>query len=279
MNDSEADANHMGEGHGANLAHRTDGAHAPDGGAGVYSSAGVGVDDRVIVALDLPAGDARALADTLRGRVRWLKVGMTLFDESGPQIVDDLRERGFDVFVDLKLYDIPHQVAGAAGNVARLGAGMLTVHASGGLAMMQAAVNAARRAAEEVGLPAPAVLAVTVLTSTDDAGLAEVGVGRPAREQVSLLAGLAKEAGVDGVVCSPREAAEMRGLLGDRALVVTPGVRPQWSEANDQARVATPAEALSAGASHVVIGRPVVAAPVPAEALARVLGEIEGVGQ
>jgi orotidine-5'-phosphate decarboxylase len=243
------------------------------------SSAGLTLDDRVIVALDLAADDARALADSLRGRVRWLKVGMTLFYEAGPQIVDDLREKGFDVFVDLKLYDIPHQVAGAAANIARLGAGMFTVHASGGLAMMRAAVESARRAAEEVGLPAPAVLAVTVLTSMDDVGLAEVGIGRPAREQVRLLAGLARDAGVDGVVCSPREAAEMRGLLGEQAVVVTPGVRPQWSETGDQARVATPAEAFGEGASYVVIGRPVLEAPVPAEALARVLGEIERAGQ
>jgi orotidine-5'-phosphate decarboxylase len=243
------------------------------GGAGQSIAA----DSHLIVALDLPGDDALVLADSLRGRVRWLKVGMTLFYERGPQIVQDLREKGFDVFVDLKLYDIPHQVAGAAANLARLGAGMMTVHASGGLAMMQAAVASSRRAAEEVGVSAPAVLGVTVLTSTSDADLANMGVGRTAHEQVRVLATVAKEAGVDGVVCSPREAAEMRGLLGDQALVVTPGVRPQWSEADDQARVATPAEAFGAGASHVVIGRPIVAAPIPVQALTRILGEIEGV--
>ena len=229
----------------------------------------------VIVALDVPRHEALALADELRGRVRWLKVGMTLFYAEGPEIVARLREKGFEVFVDLKLYDIPHQVAGAAAQVARAGAAMLTVHASGGSAMMRAAVEASRRGAEEVGLPAPAVLAVTVLTSSDDAGLAEVGVERTAIEQVRLLARVAHSAGVDGVVCSPREAAEMRELLGEQALVVTPGVRPQWAETGDQSRVATPVQALAAGASHLVIGRPITAAPVPAEAAARILDEIE----
>lgn len=233
-------------------------------------------DNPVIVALDLPRGEALELADSLRGRVRWLKVGMTLFYAEGPEIVARLREKGFDVFVDLKLHDIPHQVAGAAAEVARAGAAMLTVHASGGSAMMRAAIESSRRAAEEVGLPAPCVLAVTVLTSTDVAGLAEIGIERPALQQVRLLANLAHRAGVDGVVCSPWEAAEMRELLGENALVVTPGVRPQWSEVGDQARIATPAAALAAGASHLVIGRPITAAPVPAEAVSRILSEIEG---
>lgn len=231
-------------------------------------------DSRIIVALDCDYEDALVLARSLRGRVRWLKVGMTLFYAAGPDIVERLRELGFDVFVDLKLHDIPHQVAGAAARIAKLGAGMFTVHASGGSAMMRTAVECSRRAAEEVGLPAPAVLAVTVLTSTNDAGLVEIGVGRCAEEQVSLLARVALAAGVDGVVCSPREAAVMRELLGDTALVVTPGVRPAWSEAGDQARIATPAAALAAGASHLVIGRPITAAPTPAEAAARIIAEI-----
>lgn len=233
-------------------------------------------DNPIIVALDLDAEDALALAHALRGRVRWLKVGMTLFYAEGPEIVARLKELGFDVFLDLKLHDIPHQVAGAAASIARLGVGMFTVHASGGSAMMASAVESARRAAEEAGIEPPAVLAVTVLTSTDDAVLGEVGVGRTAREQVSLLAGLAMAAGVDGVVCSPNEAAAMRGLLGEDALVVTPGVRPAWSEQGDQARVATPAAALAAGASHLVVGRPITGAPVPAEAAARIASELKG---
>lgn len=230
----------------------------------------------IIVALDCDAAEALALAHALRGKVGWLKVGMTLFYAEGPEIVARIRELGFEVFVDLKLHDIPHQVAGAAASIARLGAGMLTVHASGGSAMMRAAVESSRRTAEEVGLEPPAVLAVTVLTSTDDAGLAEVGVARPAVEQVPILGALARDAGVDGVVCSPREAALMRELLGEDALIVTPGVRPLWSEAGDQARIATPASALEAGASHLVIGRPITAAPDPAQAADRIIAEIEG---
>ena len=230
----------------------------------------------VIVALDMPRAEALALADSLRGSVRWVKVGMTLFYSEGPSIVTDLREMGFDVFVDLKLLDIPHQVSGAAAAIARLGAGMFTVHASGGAAMMRAAVEASGREASAAGVAAPAVLAVTVLTSIDEAGLAEIGVERSAAEQVRLLAELARSAGVDGVVCSPHEAVHMRELLGQDALIVTPGVRPLWSESGDQARVATPSAALSAGASHLVIGRPITADPAPTEAVKRILEDIEG---
>jgi len=228
----------------------------------------------VIVALDCSADEAMALAATLRGKVGWLKVGMTLYYAQGPQIVWSLRELGFDVFVDLKLHDIPHQVAGAAAEIAKLGAGMFTVHAGGGADMMRAAVESSRRAAEETGNPAPAVLAVTVLTSSDDATLASVGVERTAAEQVELLARLAAQAGVDGIVCSPREAAAVRAILGPDALVVTPGVRPAWSERGDQARISTPADALAAGASHLVIGRPITSAPDPAEAAARIASEL-----
>ena len=233
-------------------------------------------DSPIIVALDLPRAEALALASALRGRVRWVKVGMTLFYAEGPSIVSALRDLGFDVFLDLKLNDIPHQVEGAAAAIARLGVGMFTIHAGGGAAMMRAAVESSRRVAAEVGLPAPAVLAVTVLTSTDDEGLTEIGVDATASEQVSRLALLARGAGVDGVVCSPRESAEMRGLLGGEVLIVTPGVRPEWAGAGDQARVSTPHDALAAGATHLVIGRPITAAADPIEALERLHRETEG---
>ena len=237
------------------------------------------VNDSVIVALDLPRAEALDLAHQLRGRVRWVKVGMTLYYAEGPDIVARLREMGFDVFVDLKLHDIPHQVAGAAATIARLGAGMLTVHASGGSAMVRAAVESSRDAAAAAGLAAPAVLAVTVLTSLDDAALAEVGIERPSLHQVELLAGVARAAGADGLVCSPHEAATVRDVVGEQALVVTPGVRPAGTSLGDQARVSTPGEALAAGASHIVIGRPVTAAPVPVAALDEILNEIEGDAQ
>lgn len=230
--------------------------------------------DRVIVALDMPdAAAALACADALEGRARWLKVGMTLFYAEGPAIVGALRERGFDVFVDLKLHDIPHQVRGAARSLGRLGAGMLTVHAGGGSVMMEEAVAGAAEGAAETGLPAPRVLAVTVLTSMDAETLASVGVADPPADQVAGLAALARTAGAGGVVCSPREAAVCRALLGPAALVVTPGVRPSWAGADDQARIDTPAAAFAAGASHVVIGRPVTGANDAAVAFERVLSE------
>ena len=231
-------------------------------------------DNPIIVALDCDAEQAMTLAASLQGEVQWVKVGMTLFYAEGPSIVARLHSMGFQVFVDLKLHDIPHQVAGAAAQLARTGAGMITVHASGGSAMMRAAVESSRGAAADAGLPAPSVLAVTVLTSVDEVGLEEVGIRRAAADQVTLLARVAADAGADGVVCSPREAARMRELLGDCALVVTPGVRPEGSEPGDQARVATPSAALAAGASHLVIGRPITSAASPVESVARIVAEI-----
>lgn len=232
--------------------------------------------DRIIVALDTDEAGALVLADALQGTVRWLKVGMTLFYQCGPSIVSELRERGFDIFLDLKLHDIPHQVRGAAEAVSGLGVQMLTVHASGGAHMIAAAVEGAEAGARAAALPAPAVIAVTVLTSMSDEVLESVGVDRAAAEQVPLLGHVARSANASGVVCSPQEAAAMRGLLGADALVVTPGVRPTWADAGDQSRISTPADALSSGASHLVIGRPVTGAADPAAAAQRIIDEIEG---
>ncbi len=231
--------------------------------------------DTLIIALDLPDG-ARALdmARSLRGQVGWVKVGMTLYYAEGPQIVRELRAMGFKVFIDLKLHDIPHQVEGACRTLTRVGADMFTVHASGGRAMLAAAVTATAEAAEKFRIPRPQVVAVTVLTSLDDAALAEIGVVASAAAQVTTLAGVARSAGCDGVVCSPNEAAVMRELLGPDALVVTPGIRPVGEDAGDQARTATPAAALEAGASHLVIGRPVTGATDPAEAVKTILKEM-----
>ncbi|MBE0417376.1 MAG: orotidine-5'-phosphate decarboxylase [Coriobacteriia bacterium] len=227
----------------------------------------------LIVALDTDAHTALSLARTLRGHVNYLKVGMTLFYGEGPGIVRQLADMGFSVFVDLKLHDIPHQVEGAAREVARAGATMFTVHASGGRAMMMAAVRGACEGSAECGSDTPDVLAVTVLTSLDAEGIAEVGIGRAPGEQVELLTRLARDSGVQGVVCSPREASVARAILGPEALVVTPGVRPAWATADDQARIATPADALVAGASHLVIGRPITAASEPASAVERIVTE------
>ena len=225
--------------------------------------------DRIIVDLDCTGERARELAAILQGRARWLKVGMTLFYQEGPSIVQELKELGFKVFLDLKLHDIPHQVEGAAAAVVATGADMFTVHASGGLAMMEAAASSAGDAIS---------LGVTVLTSMDQESLQDLGVHRFLPEQVSHLASLVKQAGLTGVVCSPHEAADMRRLLGPEAAIVTPGVRLPDDDKGDQSRVMTPAAALSSGASHLVIGRPITAADDPAAAFDRILaslGEVE----
>ena len=232
-----------------------------------------GLRDAIIVALDTDMHEALALARSLEGRARWVKVGMTLFYAEGPEAVSRFRDMGFEVFLDLKLHDIPHQVEGAAREIARLGASMFTVHACGGGAMMEAAVRGACDGSAECGADTPSVLAVTVLTSMDSATLESVGVHAPLDSQVGLLGRLALRAGVQGVVCSPHEAAAMRELFGPERLVVTPGVRPQWAAAGDQARTATPRQALEAGASHLVIGRPITAADRPATAFERIVEE------
>ena len=231
--------------------------------------------DRIIVALDCGGGEAIDLARRLSGRARWVKVGMTLYYAAGPQIVSAMKSLGYRVFVDLKLHDIPHQVRLAAAELARAGADLVTVHALGGPDMMRAAVEGAGSAVPPepaAGSAAPhdpqrpAVIAVTVLTSMDAASLASIGIDVPPASQVEKLAVLARESTCDGIVCSPAEASLARGVLGADALVVTPGVRPAGSELGDQKRVATPAEALAAGASHLVIGRPITAAVDPVAA-------------
>lgn len=222
--------------------------------------------DRVIVALDCERGRALELADALRGTATWMKVGMTLFYANGPVIVSELGERGFKVFLDLKFHDIPHQVEGAAASATVSGADMLTMHAAGGVDMMRAARRGAERAALERGRETPVTLGVTVLTSMDGATLAETGVTRTLPEQVEALAGQTMRAGMSGVVASPREAGRLRGILGPDAYIVTPGVRPAGGSTDDQNRVSTPAEAFAAGASHIVVGRPITRADDPVTA-------------
>jgi orotidine-5'-phosphate decarboxylase len=234
--------------------------------------------EALIVALDVPdARTARVLCERLGGRARRVKIGMTLFCGGGPAIVAEVRRRGLEVFLDLKLHDIPHQVRGAAEVVSALGIDMLTVHASGGAAMIEAAREGTERGAALTGTGRPRLLAVTVLTSIDATALASLGVARQPDEQVVALARSALAAGADGVVCSPLEARAVRDAVGLAALVVTPGVRPTWAAADDQARVAGPCEAIAAGASHVVVGRPVTGALDPAEAVERLVAEIGGV--
>jgi orotidine-5'-phosphate decarboxylase len=225
--------------------------------------------ERLIVALDFPdAAAALACADQLAGSVTWFKVGLELYLAAGESIVRELKRRGHSVFLDLKLHDIPNTAASAIRSLGRLEPDLLTVHAAGGRAMLNAAVEAAR------SLPhPPRLLAVTVLTSMDTAGLAETGVPASPVEQVLRLARLAADCSIEGMVCSPAEAAALRSAL-PKALLVTPGIRPAGTDAGDQKRIATPQFALAAGASMLVIGRPITAAADPKAAAQAILGDM-----
>ena len=224
------------------------------------------MEERIIVALDCSRDEAMNLAETLRGRAKWVKIGMTLYYACGPSIIAAFKQRGFKVFLDLKLHDIPFQIEGAACSAAMTGADMITMHTLGGQDMLEAGQRGVAKAAAE-RKDAPAVtLGITVLTSMDGDALAQIGLDRTPAEQVELLAGVAKSAGISGVVASPQEASMLRDILGPQAYIVTPGVRPAGSDKGDQSRVATPAEAFANGASHIVIGRPITKAADPAAA-------------
>jgi orotidine-5'-phosphate decarboxylase len=231
------------------------------------------------VALDVEDGRrALALADSLRGVAGGFKIGSRLFTAEGPAIVRALAERGDRVFLDLKFHDIPNTVAGAVEAATTLGAWMVNVHAAGGAAMMRAARDGAGRAAAAARRDPPLLIAVTVLTSMTQATLDEVGVLLPPIDQVTKLASLTQEAGLDGVVASPLEIAAIRRRCGDGFVIVTPGIRGDAAKAgagDDQARTLGPAEAIAAGASFIVVGRPIIAAPDPraaAEAIVQGLG-------
>ncbi len=213
--------------------------------------------DRLIFALDVASGgEARAWVDRLAGSVGAFKVGLELFVAEGPALVTELARRGERVFLDLKLHDIPATVAGSARVAGRLGAFLVNLHALAGVDAMARAGEAARAGAAEAGLPPPKVIAVTVLTSHRPADLDALGLAGPPATAVLRLAALAREAGLDGVVASPEEAAALRRAWPD-GLIVTPGVRPAGAALGDQVRVATPAGARRAGADYVVVGRPI----------------------
>jgi orotidine-5'-phosphate decarboxylase len=233
--------------------------------------------DQLIVALDLDSGDrALELASALKGVAGGVKVGSRLFTLEGPGLVRRLVDAGQRVFLDLKFHDIPNTVAQAVEAAVQTGAWMINVHASGGVPMMQAAARAGRETAARFGRQPPIVIGVTVLTSMDAPTLGQVGVQRPLVDHVLALAQLAREAGLDGVVASPQETAAIRRACGPQFAIVTPGIRSASAavKGDDQHRTMTAAEATAAGASYIVVGRPIIAAPDPRAAAAAIVEEM-----
>jgi orotidine-5'-phosphate decarboxylase len=227
-------------------------------------------DSRVIVALDFPQQkQALDLVDRLDPTLCRLKVGKEMFTRLGPVFVEQLRNRGYEIFLDLKFHDIPNTVAAACDAAADLGVWMMNLHASGGRRMMMAA-----RERLENRSSRPLLIAVTVLTSLSTEDIQEIGLQGGATEHVVRLAKLTQDAGLDGVVCSPKEANELRSRHGDEFLLVTPGVRPSHAAKDDQRRIMTPGEAIAAGSSYLVVGRPVTAAADPIQALESINDEV-----
>ena len=221
--------------------------------------------ERIILALDQPDADAALALACAIPDLRWVKVGLELFSAAGPSVLARLRERGLQVFLDLKFHDIPATMAGACRSAARLGAGLISVHAGAGRQALQAAQQAAQEAATAAGLEPPTLLAVTVLTSWDPGPFrSELAIEEPIERYVPRLAQLAAQAGIGGCVCSPLEVAALRRSHPHPFALVTPGIRPAGAAAGDQRRLTTPAEAIAAGASQLVIGRPISAAADPA---------------
>ncbi|ERP89856.1 orotidine 5'-phosphate decarboxylase [Marinobacter sp. ES-1] len=231
-------------------------------------------DPKIIVALDFPSQDpALALADQLDPAKCRLKVGKELFTRSGPELVKSLQGRGFDVFLDLKFHDIPNTTSAAVAAAADLGVWMVNVHASGGEKMMVAC----RERLESFGADKPLLIAVTVLTSMSDADLAGIGITDSAEAQVSRLAALTRNCGLDGVVCSAQEAPRLKAEQGAGFQLITPGIRPLTADKGDQQRIMTPTDALKAGSDYLVIGRPITQASDPLAALEAIHAEVVSV--
>ena len=225
----------------------------------------------LIVALDVStAAEAEAVVARLGSAVSFYKIGLELFAATGPEVVARVKKHGKHVFLDLKLHDIPRTVERAVKSCGALGVDLLTIHSAGGKAMIRAAADAAAT----FGANRPRVVAVTCLTSLDQADLADIGVTRAMVEQVAALGSLAVGNGADGIVCSPQEVVAMRRRLGPQALLVTPGVRPAGADVGDQKRVATPAQAVRDGATHLVVGRPILEATDPRAAAAAIRAEM-----
>jgi orotidine-5'-phosphate decarboxylase len=233
--------------------------------------------DKLLVALDVESGErAMHLVDALRGLAGGFKIGNRLFTSEGPALVRRIADAGSRVFLDLKYHDIPNTVEQAVEAAVGTGAWMINVHASGGTAMMQAAARAARETSARLGRSAPLLIGVTVLTSLDQEALRAVGVERPVLDQVIALARLTRQAGLQGVVASAQETAAIRQACGPEFQIVTPGIRgaAAGTERNDQSRTMGPAEAIRAGASYIVVGRPIIAAPDPRAAAGAIVEEL-----
>lgn len=233
--------------------------------------------DKLIIALDVETEErAREIFTSLRGQAGMFKIGSQLFTAAGPRIVREIVAAGARVFLDLKFHDIPNTVAAASREAARLGVALFNVHAAGGSEMMRRAAEATAEVSAREGLARPRVIAVTVLTSSDRATLAEMGIAASEAEHVASLARLAARSGLDGVVASPHEIRLVRETVErDDFLIVAPGVRPAHVANDDQKRVMIPAEAIRAGADYLVVGRAVLNAPDPSRAVAEIVGEME----
>lgn len=233
--------------------------------------------DKLLVALDVESGErAMQLVDALRGLAGGFKIGNRLFTSEGPALVRRIVDAGSRVFLDLKYHDIPNTVEQAVEAAVLTGAWMINVHAAGGTAMMEAAARAARETSARLGRPAPVMIGVTVLTSMDQEALRAIGVERPVLDQVIALARLTRQAGLQGVVASAQETSAIRQACGPEFQIVTPGIRgaAAGAERNDQSRTMGPAEAVRAGASYIVVGRPIISAPDPRAAATAIVEEL-----
>lgn len=235
-------------------------------------------DNRLIVALDVhDYNDVKRLVEELGDSVSYYKVGMELFYSVGSSVVDLLKSQNKNIFLDLKLHDIPNTVAAGLCSLMNLGANILNIHAGGGYTMMKTAADRLKAEAERKNIERPKLIAVTILTSINQDDWAGLGCKFAIKDQVVRLAELAKKAGLDGVVASPQEAAAIREACGKDFLIVTPGVRPAGAAINDQSRIATPAQAFKNGASHIVVGRPIIAAENPRKAALSIIEEIKSI--
>ena len=231
--------------------------------------------DKIIFALDVEHfREAQKWVTLLKDRVGIFKVGKQLFTHAGPKVVDMIRQKGQNVFLDLKYHDIPNTVAKAGEEATKLNVTMFNLHALGGFEMMKKTVEASRAAAKKLGIPKPLILAVTILTSMDEEALKEVGVQVPILDEVGRLALLSMKAGIDGVVASPQEISVIRQKCGEKFIIVTPGIRSPTDKKDDQKRTLSPKEAVAAGANYLVIGRPIKEAKDPIEAVQRIIEDI-----